>query len=133
MSDIDIFKMNVRQYNTIEDEIKSITLELKPYNEKLKNLKSSKKELETQICLYMQNNEINKCKLEDSSLIHKEQKTIVPLKKVDIKDSIAKFFNNNFNDKFIKLSSAEKADTLFNFIYKDSREFVEKSSLNRIN
>lgn len=131
MSEIDIFKMNVRKFNSIEQEIKQITSQIKPYNDKLKELKSVKKELESIICSYMSSNEIDQCKLEDSSLIHKEKKSIVPLKKNDIKENITKFFNDNFNDRFIKLSSLEKSDLLFNFIYKENRIYNEKSTLDR--
>tara|TARA_B100000886_G_C20385880_1_gene476024 strand:+ start:531 stop:932 length:402 start_codon:yes stop_codon:yes gene_type:complete len=131
MSNIDIFKMNVRKFNTIENEIKHISSEIKPYNEKLKELKTQKKDLEKIICSYMNENEIDQCKLEDSCLINKEKKSIIPLKKNDIKENIIKFFNDNFNDKFIKLSSLEKSDLLFNFIYKENRGYNEKYILDR--
>jgi len=131
MSGVDIFKMDVRQFNNIEIEIKTITKHMKPYNDKLKELKLKKKDLELKICDYMSQNEIDHCKLEDGSLTHQEKKTIVPLKKKDIKDIITNFFNNYYNDEFIKLSSLEKSDILFDFIYKENREFIEKSVLNR--
>lgn len=132
MSNIDIFKMNVRKYNDIEAEIKSLTCDVKPYNEKLKILKNSKKELENEICYYMSNNDIDQCKLEEGYLVHKEKKSIIPLKKKNIHETLNNFFKKNFDENFMKLSAAEKADKLFNFIYKDNREFLDKSSLNRI-
>lgn len=132
MSEVDIFKFDVRKYNNIELEIKQISQQIKPYNEKLKLLKIDKKTLESKICIYMNENNIDQCKLEDSSLVHNGKKNIIPLKKNNIKENIIKFFDNNFDDKFIKLNNLEKAELLFNYIYKENRDYIEKSILKRI-
>lgn len=131
MSDMEKFKLDVRKFNNIDTEIQGIITHIKPYNDKLKDLKQQKKELETQICNFMTSNDIDKCKLEDSSLIHQERKALVPLKQKDIKDSFTNFFEKHLDESFLKAKPGEKSELLFNFIYKENREYTEKNLLTR--
>ena len=125
------FKLDVRKFNNIDTEIQGIITHIKPYNDKLKELKQQKKDLESQICNFMTSNDIDKCKLEDSSLIHQERKALVPLKQKDIKDSFTNFFEKHLDESFLKAKSDEKSELLFNFIYKENREYTEKNLLTR--
>lgn len=79
----------------------------------------------------MTSNDIDKCKLEDSSLVHQEKKALLPLKQKDIKDSFTNFFNKHFNDTFLHAKAEEKSDILFNYIYKENRDYSEKNILTR--
>ena len=96
-SNIDHFKCDVRQFDTIDSEIRTINDKLKPLQDRLKELKLSKKSLETNICSFMQTNEIAECKLAEGALLFKESKNVIPLSKDGIKQNIIKFFKENAN------------------------------------
>jgi hypothetical protein len=132
MTDIEVFKLDVRKFDNIETEIKSITKQMKPYQDKIKELKQQKQELQTTICGFMQTNEIGECKLQEGSLLFKESKGVVPLTKNSIKDNIFKFFQTESNKtEFKNANNEEKANLLFTYVY-ENREFKEKSSLKRV-
>lgn len=129
---IDHFKCEVRRFDTIESEIKTINQKLKPLQDRLKELKQSKKTLENTICSFMQTNEIAECKLSEGALLFKESKNVVPLSKDAIKMNIIKFFKENANeDEFKKAKAEDKAETLYKFIY-DNREYKQNTGLKRI-
>ena len=135
-STIDHFKCDVRQFDTIDTEIRSINNKLKPLQSRLKELKLTKKTLETNICSFMETNEIAECKLTEGALLFKESKNVIPLSKDAIKLNIIKFFkenneNNENNEKFIKLSAEEKGETLYKFIY-ENREYKQNNGLKRV-
>ena len=128
---IDHFKCDVRRFDTIDYEMKEINEKMKPLQDRLKELRSTRKELEGTICSFMQTNEIAECKLADGALLYKESKNVIPLSKAGIKDNIIKFFKENANDEFKKLSAEDKADTLFKFVY-ENREYKQNNSLKRV-
>ena len=130
-STIDHFKCDVRRFDTIDNEIKSISDKIKPLQLKLKELKQSKKSLETNICSFMKTNEIGECKLAEGALLFKEGKNTVPLSKEAIRINILKFFSENYNDEFKKSSAEIQADILFKFVY-ENREYKETTSLKRV-
>ena len=131
-STIDHFKCDVRRFDSIDNEIKTITDKMKPLQTKLKELKQTRKTLEGTICSFMKTNEIGECKLEEGALLYKESKNVVPLSKEMIKDNIIKFFKDEYSDEFKKSSADEKANTLFKFVY-ENREYKENKSLKRVN
>ena len=131
MSGIDIFKLDVRHFNTIDNEIKELNLKIKPMNEKIKSLKLSKKELEEKICKYMSINEIDQCELGDSILCNIESKKKQPLVQKTIKEIIFQFVKNELDNDFLKQDDEYKTDKIFNYIYKDNRTFVETHVLKR--
>jgi predicted nucleic acid-binding Zn-ribbon protein len=132
MSQIDNFKCDVRRYDTIDSEIKNINDRIKPLQLKLKELKDSKKQLEGNICSFMQTNDIGECKLLEGALVYKESKNVVPLSKNGIKENLLKFFTEKSNlDDFKKATNEEKAEILFSYVY-DNREYIEKNTLKRI-
>ena len=131
-SNIDHFKCDVRQFDTIDSEIRTINDKLKPLQDRLKELKLSKKSIETNICSFMQTNEIAECKLAEGALLFKESKNVIPLSKDGIKQNIIKFFKENANeDDFKKLTAEEKGDTLYKFIY-ENREYKQNTALKRV-
>ena len=131
-STIDHFKCDVRRFDTIDSEIHTINQQLKPLQSRLKELKLSKKTLETTICSFMQTNEIAECKLAEGALLFKESKNVIPLSKDAIKLNIIKFFTENYDkDDFTKLSAEEKGEILYKFIY-ENREYKQNNGLKRV-
>jgi hypothetical protein len=130
-SSIDHFKCEVRRFDSIDYEIRELNNKMKPIQERLKELRSTRKELEGTICSFMQSNEIAECKLADGALLYKESKNVIPLSKAGIKENIIKFFTENNNDEFKKLSVEQKAETLFKFVY-ENREYKQNNTLKRV-
>jgi len=131
-SGVEHFKCDVRRFDTLDLEIKSINDKIKPLQEKLKELKKSRKDLESNICSFMETNEIAECKLQEGALVFKESKNVVPLSKDLIKQNIIKFFNDEMNENFKKLSADEKGEILFKFVY-ENRDYKENRTLKRVN
>ena len=132
MPNIEHFKMEVRKFETLEQEIRKINSIIKPHQDQLKELKKQKNELQTNICGFMQTNEISECKLQEGALLYKETKNVVPLNKSAIKENIIRFFKEKFKtDEVKEMSPEEMADALFTFVY-ETREYNEKTSLKRI-
>ena len=132
-SNIDHFKMEVRKFEQLEKEIKKLTVSIKPHQDKLKELKKQKSDLQTNICGFMKTNEIGECKLQEGALLFKESKSVVPLNKEMIRNNMLKYFKENLKtEKFKQLSAEELTTELFNFVY-DNREYSEKTGLKRVN
>ena len=130
-STVDHFKCEVRRFDTIDTEIRTINEKMKPLQLRLKELKQTKKTLENTICSFMETNEIAECKLTDGALLYKESKNVVPLSKETIRQNIIKFFQENYDDEFKKSNAEEKAETLFKFVY-ENREYKENKTLKRV-
>lgn len=130
-STIDHFKCDVRRFDSIDSEIRTINEKMKPLQFRLKELKESKKNLETTICSFMQTNEIAECKLSEGALLFKESKNVVPLSKEIIKQNIIKFFQEYYDDEFKKSSDDLKGDILFKFVY-ENREYKNNKTLKRV-
>lgn len=128
---IDHFKYEVRRFDTLDTEIKSINEKMKPLQSRLKELKQTKKSLESNICSFMETNEIAECKLSEGALLFKESKNVIPLSKETIRLNIIKFFKDNYDDEFKKSNAEEKAETLFKFVY-ENREYKENKTLKRV-
>lgn len=130
-STIDHFKCEVRRFDTIDTEIRTINEKMKPLQSRLKELKQTKKTLENTICSFMETNEIAECKLSEGALLYKESKNVIPLSKETIRQNIIKFFQENYKDEFKKSSAEEKAESLFKFVY-ENREYKENKTLKRV-
>ena len=130
-STIDHFKCEVRRFDTIDSEIRTINEKMKPLQTRLKELKQTKKTLENTICSFMETNEIAECKLSEGALLFKESKNVVPLSKESIRQNIMKFFQDYYNDELKKSSAEEKAESLFKFVY-ENREYKENKTLKRV-
>lgn len=131
-NNIDHFKCDVRRFDTIDSEIKKINEQMKPLNLRLKELKTTKKTLESTICQFMETNEIAECKLTDGALLYKETKNVIPLSKEGIRQNIINFFTEYINnDEFKKLTSEQKGEELFKYVY-ENREYKENKALKRV-
>ena len=130
-STIDHFKCEVRRFDNIDSEIRTISEKMKPLQTRLKELKQTKKTLENTICSFMETNEIAECKLSEGALLFKESKNVIPLSKETVRQNITKFFKENYDDEFKKSNAEEKAETLFKFVY-ENREYRENKSLKRV-
>tara|TARA_B100001093_G_scaffold189451_1_gene182007 strand:- start:8892 stop:9296 length:405 start_codon:yes stop_codon:yes gene_type:complete len=129
---IDHFKCDVRRFDTIDSEIKKINDQMKPLSLRLKELKTTKKTLESTICEFMETNEIGECKLTDGALLFKETKNVIPLSKDGIRQNIIKFFiEHGNNDEFKKFTSEQKGEELFKYVY-ENREYKENKGLKRV-
>lgn len=128
---IDHFKCDVRRFDTIDSEIRTISEKMKPLQSRLKELKQTKKNLENTICSFMETNEIAECKLSEGALLYKESKNVIPLSKETIRLNIVKFFKENYSEEFKKLNAEEKAENLFKFVY-ENREYKENKTLKRV-
>jgi hypothetical protein len=130
-STIDHFKCEVRRFDTIDSEIRTINEKMKPLQSRLKELKQTKKNLENTICSFMETNEIAECKLTEGALLYKESKNVVPLSKEAIRQNMINFFQDNYNDEFKRLNSVDKAEALFKYVY-ENREYKENKTLKRV-
>ena len=131
MADLEFFRAEVKSFDSLDSEIKELTDQIKPLNQKLRDLKSKKSELQGNICEYMAQNEIDTCNLKSGRLVYKESKTVKPVTQSDVKESIVKFYTQEIEESFKKLSVSEQAQTLIDFIYDKNRESTTKSTLRR--
>ena len=131
--DLDFFRSEVREFDEIDSQIKAIKDKIKPLNAKVRELTKKKTELQSGICDFMSRNEIDACNLNSGKLEYKETKSTKPLTMGDIRDKIKVFFETRFNETFKSSSAEEKAETFYNFIYKEEREVTPKTVLRRKN
>lgn len=127
-NEIQFFKSDVEKFNKIDLEIKSIKDQLKPLQQKLKELNKLKQEKQTEVLNFMNSNDLDACNTDEASFEIKNSKTIKPITKGDIYDRILKFFNEEFK-KIGSKDPEEIAKTLHNYIYVEGREKEQKQVL----
>ena len=127
-SEIQFFKADVEKYNEIDSQIKEIKKQMKPYQDKLKELTKAKQEKESEVLSFMKTNELDVCNTDEASFEVKNTKVTKPITKGDIYDRILKFFNEEFK-KVSSKDPEEISKTLHNYIYVDGREKEEKQVL----
>lgn len=59
--DVAFFKVDVKEYNDIDEEISDLNNKIKPLNLRIKELKAKKSELQGNICEFMSKNKIDQC------------------------------------------------------------------------
>lgn len=59
--DVDFFKSEVREYEDIDSEIKSLNDKIKPIQQRIKELKAKKSHLQGNLCEFMSKNKIDAC------------------------------------------------------------------------
>lgn len=59
--DVDYFKLEVREYDDIDNEIKTLNEQIKPIQQKIKELKAKKSQLQGNLCEFMSRNKIDAC------------------------------------------------------------------------
>lgn len=128
---IDIFKSEVEHFAQIDRMIVETKHMMKPYQDRLKQLKLERKELEKDLCEIMDINDIKKTELPNNSgvLEYQIKQAIVPMTQKTVKEKMIDFFIEgpgsqlSFNSQNPKLKGME----IFNYIYgKENREFVKK-------
>ncbi len=131
--EVEYFKTDVREFDEIDEQIKTIRTKIKPLTEQIKKLTTKKTELKTGICNFMAKNEIDACNLNNGKLQLKETKAVKPITKGDIYDGMSVFFTSHYTDTFKELDPAEKAKALHTFVYQENREYSDKQTLLRKN
>ena len=127
---VDHFKCDVRQFDDIDSQIKTIREQIKPLTARVKELMTKRKELQTGICSFMAENEIDACNLPSGKLEYKETKAVKPITKAYILEKLEDFFEKNYSDEFKKMNPEEKAGIIHAFIYTD-REYTPNTTLRR--
>ena len=127
-TEIQFFKADVEKFNEIDTQIKTVKKQMKPLQDKLKELNKLKQEKQDEVLSFMKSNELDACNTDDASFEVKSSKVTKPITKGDIYDRILKFFSEEFK-KIGSKDPEEIAKTLHNFIYVDGREKEEKQVL----
>jgi septal ring factor EnvC (AmiA/AmiB activator) len=102
------------EYIAVDDEISEI-------NNRLKELRNSKKTLEEQILEYMKNSDINRININDGCI--KISITKPPSKKINKKDLLPVLIDNNINDKSVA--------SILETVFEEQTEPEEKTKLVR--
>jgi hypothetical protein len=132
--DIETLTRELKKVAQIDALISETKDQMKPYQERLKQLKFEKKELEKELCPTMQKNDLRVAELPDNiGIIHyKVKQAMVPMTQKSTKDRMVLFFKEgpgsyiNFNSK----KTEEKGQELFDYIYeKQNRQFIKKEEL----
>lgn len=131
---IDLFTKELKKVAQIEALIKETKELMKPFQERLKQLKFEKKELEKNICPTMEKNDLKKAELPNNIGVieYKVTQAIVPITQIGIRGRMSAFFKEgpgsliSFNSKSVE----EKAQELYDYIYgKNNRTYVKKEAL----
>jgi len=130
-SELDFFRVEVREFDEIDTQIKTIQDKIKPLNKKIKELRAKKNELQGGICDYMKKEDINGCNLASGLLEYKETKSVKPITKAVIFDKLNDFFSKKYTDEFKQLNPDEKAKCIHTFIYEEDREYTPKTILKK--
>lgn len=127
-AEIDFFKADVQKYNTIEQEIKSIKTQIKPLQEKLRELTKARTEKQQEVIQFMATNELDACNTDDATFEVRNTKVTKPISKGDVYDRIYKFFCEEVTKYNLK-DQEQIAKKLHDYIYVEGREKAEKQSL----
>ena len=123
--DVESFKKDVSQFSLIDSQIKEAESKIKPYRERIVELKKEKTELKTEICIYMDSNEIGECKLPNNgSIVFQKRKTVIPVNQKSIREDLNRFFcvGPGKDSDFYNKTDIQKANELYNYIY-ENREY----------
>ena len=123
---LDVFKEHVSQFTDIDKQIKAEEAKIKPIRENISFLKKEKGILKGDICIYMNENDIEKCNLPDNngSISFKRRKSVVPINKDVIKEDLKRYFcvGPGKESRFYNMTDIEKAKSIYSYIYED-REY----------
>lgn len=76
--DVDYFKVEVREYEDIDSEIKALNDRIKPIQLRIKELKAKKSQLQGNLCEFMSKNKIDECNVSGLDKIPKKRITDLP-------------------------------------------------------
>ena len=133
LGDIDSFKVDATTFSDIDNRIREINDQLKPYMQELKELKTKKLELKKHICTFMEKNDVDKCALKEknSILLYKKRKVVVPITREIIKNELVRFFGTYNAREFNGLTPEEKAKKIFEYIWEDRDYKYSETLLNK--
>jgi len=140
---IDIFRDDVTNYTQLNKRIQEIKeKELKPIQQKIKDLNSKKKELERDLCSTLGRNNADlisqgkKVMVESTDngvvLEYQVKKSMVPITQKTVKEKMIDFFTSGPGSRvsFNSLSSEQKGLELFGYIYgKENRSYKTKDDI----
>ena len=133
-NNLDDFKQDVTQVCHIEKMIKEAKGQIKPIQDRIKELNTRKKELEQDICNTLGANDLKHIQSTEHKmdLEYKVKKSMVPITQKTLKDKYTAFFDEgpgaslSFNSKTGQVKGAE----LFDYIYgKKNRDYKTKETL----
>lgn len=127
-TEIEYFKADVQKYNTIEHQIKQIKIQMKPLQDKLRELTKARAEKQQEVIQFMAANELDACNTDDATFEVKNSKVTKPISKGDVYDRIYKFFCEEVTKYNLK-DPEEISKKLHDYIYIEGREKTEKQSL----
>lgn len=133
--DVEIFRSDIKSFQKIDSEIEHVKTQMKPFQLKLKELRSKKKELEQEICLTMCKNNMHQAELQDTGFKVEflQKEAVVPISQKIIKEKIVEFFERGAGSKisFNSLTGIQKSDAMINYLF-NCRERVQKDVLKPI-
>jgi hypothetical protein len=133
-TNIDTFAKELEKVSQIDSMMIEIKNLMKPLQDKLKQLKIEKKELEDILCPTMHINNFRKAELPDNKgyIEYKVRDAVVPINRKEIKDKMIEFYKEgpgsllNFNSK----NPTDKGSEMYDYIYdKKNRQFTKKEEL----
>ena len=120
--EIEFFKNDVSQFSEIDSQIKELKKQMKPFQEKIRELTKRKKEKQQEVLSFMENNDIDICNTDNSSFELKDTKTTKQVTKGDVYDRIYKYLSDNKLEEVKSESFEDQAKHLHDFIYVEGRE-----------
>lgn len=138
-------KKLLMQYDKLDNYILKLQNDIKPMQTKIKDLKKDRKALKEELCIFM-SEKITRmdsqqlvCPLPDvsyregSSLKFTKIESVRPMSKDTLKNSILKFFREEFDDEFIRMSPIDKTNYFHDYVTDvDNRPKSLKVSLRRL-
>lgn len=129
---IETFTKEVKKFAQIDALISETKDQMKPLQDRLKQLKLERKELEKDLCPTMEKNNFTRTELPSGTIEYKVKQAMVPVTQKSIKEKMVLFFKEGpgsqigFNSK----KADEKGLEIFDYIYgKKNRAYVKKEEL----
>lgn len=136
-NNVDLFRQQVNQFSELDKLIEDVKKQMKPYQQRLKELKNQRKEKEQTICNTMSVNNTEQLELRDgSTLEYQVKKKMVPVTQKTLKEKMKDFFSEGPGSKldFNSKNSEQKGTELFLYIYgKQNRAYTETEAIKRKN
>jgi hypothetical protein len=131
---VEIFRQNVKQFTQIDKLISDLKEQMKPYLERIKQLKLEKAELEKNLCMTMEANDLKQAELPNKSGIveYKVKQSMVPVTQKTLKEKMILFFEEDEGSKisFNSLTAKNKGSVIYDYIYgKQNRKFIKKETI----
>lgn len=131
---IETFKKDVKKIADMDALILETKDMLKPLQNRLKQLKLERKELEKDLCPTMEKNNFKIAELPGNggTIEYKVKQSMVPLTQKSVKDKMILFFKEGpgYQISFNSKNADEKGSVLFDYIYgKKNRQYIKKEEL----